>query len=247
MSLTPVGVVRRSAIAAGVIAYPVLAHYSTATSTANSFPALGLTVSLAPVLAIAAWLAWRSPRPFAMLVLCAAAGCLLWLYRDTLERHFGWVYFIQHAGIYVLLGAAFGLTLRRGRAPLCTRFAQAVRGSLSPEVAHYTRRVTLAWTLLFLGISLISTLLFLFSSIAVWSVFANFLSLPLIALMFIVEHLVRRRCLPDLEQHGIMDSILAFRNTPKVGPDASVHSPIARAGPNGCNGRNAATWPWRAS
>jgi len=246
MSLTPVGVIRRSAIAAGVIAYPVLAHYSTATSAANSFPSLGVTIALAPVLTIAAWLAWRSPQRRAMLALCAAVGCLLWLYRDMLEQHFGWVYFIQHAGIYVLLGAAFGLTLRRGRAPLCTRFAQATRGSLSPEVAHYTRRVTLAWTLLFLGISLISTLLFLFSSIAVWSVFANFLSLPLIALMFIVEHLVRRRRLPDLEQHGIMDSILAFRNTPKAGPGAPVHSPIARARRNECDGRNAATWPWRA-
>jgi len=246
MSLTPVGVIRRSAIAAGVIAYPVLAHYSTATSAANSFPAFGLTVSLAPVLAIAAWLAWRSPWRFATLVLCAAAGCLLWLYRDTLAQHFGWVYFIQHAGIYVLLGAAFGLSLGRGQAPLCTRFAQALRGSLSPEVARYTRQVTLAWTLLFLGISLMSALLFLFSSIAVWSVFANFLSLPLIALMFVVEHLVRRRRLPDLEQHGIMDSILAFRNTPKLGPGVSVHSPSARARRNGCDGRNAAAWPWRA-
>lgn len=249
MSLTLVGVVRRSAIAAGVIAYPVLAHYSTATSAADSFPALGLAVSLTPVLTIGMWLAWRSPRRLAMLVLCAAAGCLLWRYRDTLERHFGWVYFIQHAGIYILLGVGFGLTLRRGRAPLCTRFAQALRGSLSPEVAHYTRRVTLAWTLFFLGISLMSTLLFLFFSIDVWSVFANFLSLPLIGLMFVVEHLVRRRRLPALEQHGIMDSImdsiLAFRNTPKVGAGASVHSPSAPAGPNGCGGRNAATWPWR--
>ncbi|WP_216644666.1 hypothetical protein [Candidatus Thiodictyon syntrophicum] len=246
MSLTPVGVVRRGAIAIGVFAYPVLAHYSTATSAANSFPALGLTVALAPVLVIAVWLAWRSPRRFAMLVLCATAGCLLWFYRDTLEQHFGWVYFSQHAGIYVLLGAAFGLSLGRGQAPLCTRFAQALRGSLSPEVARYTRQVTLAWTLLFLGISLVSTLLFLFSGIAVWSVFANFLSPLLIALMFVVEHLVRRRRLPDLEQHGIMDSILAFRSTPTVCPGASVHSPIARARRKGSDGPNAPTWPWRA-
>ena len=82
-------------------------------------------------------------------------------------------------------------------------------------MVRYTRQVTLAWTLFFLGISLISTVLFLFGSIDVWSVFANFLSLPLILLMFVAEHLVRLRKLPHLERHSIMDSILAFRRHPE--------------------------------
>jgi uncharacterized membrane protein len=220
MSLTSASAVRRTLIAAGVIAYPVLAYHSTTSAAADTFPALGLTVALTPVLAILTWLAWRSPRRVAMLGLCVAVGCLLWQYRDTLEGNVGWVYFIQHAGIYVLLGAVFGQTLRRGRHPLCTRCAQALRGSLSPEVARYTRSVTLAWTLFFLGISLVSTLLFLFFSMDVWSFFANFLTLPLMALLFVVEHLVRLRKLPHLERHTIMDSIRAFRNIPEAGPGA---------------------------
>jgi uncharacterized membrane protein len=224
MSLTPVCTVRRTVIAAGVIAYPVLAYYSTTPEAVTTLPALGLTVSLTPVLAILTWLAWRSPRRLVMLALCVAAGFLLWQYQDTLERNVGWVYFIQHTGTYLLLGAVFGMTLMRGRHPLCTRCAEALRGSLSPEVARYTRSVTLAWTLFFLGISLISTLLFWLCRIDIWSVFANFLTLPLIALMFIVEHLVRLRKLPNLEQHSIMDSILAFRNIPEAGPGAPLHT-----------------------
>jgi uncharacterized membrane protein len=224
MSLTPARAVRRTVIAAGVIAYPVLAYYTTTPEAIDTLPALGLTVSLTPVLALLTWLAWRSPRRLVMLALCVGVGLLLWQYQDTLERHIGWVYFIQHAGTYVLLGAVFGMTLMRGRHPLCTRCAEALRGRLSPEVARYTRSVTLAWTLFFLGISLISTLLFLFCRIDLWSVFANFLTLPLIALMFVAEHLVRLRKLPYLEQHSIMDSILAFRTIPEAGPGGSLHT-----------------------
>ncbi|WP_295582683.1 hypothetical protein [uncultured Lamprocystis sp.] len=222
MSLTPACAARRTLIAAGVIAYPVLAYYSTTPEAVNTVPALGLTISLTPVLALLTWLAWRSPRRVAMLALCVAVGCLLWRYRDTLEGNVGWVYFIQHAGTYVLLGAVFGMTLMRGRHPLCTRCAQALRGHLSPEVARYTRYVTLAWTLFFLGISLMSTLLFFFCSMDVWSVFANFLTLPLMALMFVAEHLVRLRKLPYLERHTIMDSIRAFRNIPEASPGVSL-------------------------
>jgi len=224
MSLTAVTVVRRGLIAAGVLAYPVLAHYSTATSAAERFPALGLTVALLPILVLLAMLAWQSPRRFAMLVFGALVCGLLWWYRDALERNFGWVYYLQHTGIHVLLGVAFGLTLKRGRRPLCTLCAEALRGSLSPEVARYTRQLTLAWTLFFFGISLLSTLLFLFGSIAVWSVFANFLSPLLIALMFVVEYVVRGRKLSPLEQHSIMDTIRAFRNAAKSEPGASVHT-----------------------
>lgn len=224
MSLTPVRAVRWTAIAAGVAGYPVLAYYSAATSAAVTFPSLGVAVSLAPSLAILLWLTWRSPRRLGMLLLCAGVGVLLWGFWEALERNFAWVYFIEHAGTNLMLAALFGRTLARGRQPLCTRFAETVRGRLAPEVARYTLEITLAWTLFFLVISLVSTVLFVFGSIDAWSVFANLLSLPLILLMFVAEHRVRRRALPHLEHHSIMDSIRAFRNTPKLSPCASTHT-----------------------
>ena len=87
MSFTLVRAVRWTAIAAGIIGYAVLAHYSAATSAATTFPVMGVAVSLAPSLAILLLLAWRSPRRLAMLFLCAGVGLLLWgLRRGAVHR-----------------------------------------------------------------------------------------------------------------------------------------------------------------
>jgi uncharacterized membrane protein len=107
---------------------------------------------------------------------------------------------------------------------LCTRFAEVVHGSLTPEEVRYSRQVTLAWTLFLLSIGLVSGALFFLASIEVWSVFANFLSFPLILLMFVVEFAVRRRKLPHQKKHNIMDGMLAYWKTPAVRPGASSDS-----------------------
>jgi len=221
MTSTLVRAIRWILIAAGAIAYPVLAHYSAATSAATTFPSLGVAVSLAPSLAILLWLTWHSPKRPAMLLLCAVVGGLLWGVWGMLERNFSWVYFLQHAGTNVMLAAVFGVTLARGRQALCTRFAEVVHGSLSPEEVRYSRQVTLAWTLFFLAISLISSVLFFFVSIEVWSVFANFLSFPLILLMFVVEYGIRLRKLPHQKKHSILDGMLAYWKTPAARPGVS--------------------------
>lgn len=222
MSPTLVRAVRWTFIAAGVIGYPVLAHFSSATWAAASVPSLGIAVALTPPLAVLFWLACRSTGRLSVLLLCVSVCVLLWGLWATLERNVGWLYFIQHAGTNLMLAALFGVTLARGRQPLCTRFAEALRGSLSLEVVSYTRKVTLAWTLFFIVMSLVSTVLFLFGSLETWSIFANFLTLPLILLMFVAEHLVRLRTLPHLKHHSITATILAFRNSPKVCPGVST-------------------------
>ena len=221
MKLALVRAIRWIVIIAGAIAYPVLAHYSTATAAATTLPALGVAVSLAPSLAILLWLTWRSHHKPAMLLLCAGVAALLWAFWGALERNFSWVYFLQHAGTYAMLAAAFGATLARGRQALCTRFAEVVHGSLTPEEIRYSRQVTLAWTLFLLAISLVSSALFFFASIEAWSVFANFLSFPLIVLMFAVEYAVRLRKLPHQKQHSIMDGMRAYWKSPTARPGAS--------------------------
>jgi uncharacterized membrane protein len=221
MTFAPGRAARRAAIAAGVVGYPLLAHYSAATSAAAASPSLGIAAALTPPLTILLWLGWHSQRRVVALALWGALGALLWAFRGVLEHNLTWVYFIQHAGTNVMLAAAFGQTLARGRQPLCTRMAEAVRGSLCPEVVRYTRQITLAWTLFFLAIALASTVLFLWARIGVWSEFANLLWIPLILLMFAAEYQVRLRRLPQLEHRGIMDGIRAFRRTSPVSPGTS--------------------------
>lgn len=224
MSVTPGRAIRWVVIAFGCIAYPLLAHYSATAPAAAAFPSLGVAVSLAPALAILLWLTWRSPMRPAWMLLCVAVGLLLWGFWGALERNFSWVYFLQHAGTYVTLAAVFGATLGAGRQALCTHFAEIVHGDLAPEVVRYTRQVTLAWVVFFLTISLVSSALFFLAPIEVWSVFANFLSFPLILLMFAVEYLVRLRKLPHQEKHSILDGMLAYWKTPVPRPGASPDS-----------------------
>ena len=56
-----------------------------------------------------------------------------------------------------------------------------------------------------------SALLFFLTPLAVWSAFANFLTLPLVALMFVAEFLVRRRVLNEA-QGSPLDAVRAYLN-----------------------------------
>lgn len=198
-------------IAVLVIGYPLLAHYTNESAHQGN---LGALVAIAPVVFTVLVLAWRSSRRLlmlgAVLLLCGA----LWAGWPALEHHFGVVYWLQNAGVLLVLCIIFGRTLVAGQKPLCTRFAEAVHAPLTPQHEIYARQVTVAWTLFFAAMVLISTLLFFLAPLAIWSVFANFMTLPLVAVMFIVEYRVRIRVLPDMRHTHILDAVRAFRNTP---------------------------------
>jgi uncharacterized membrane protein len=198
-------------IAALVIGYPLLAHYTNESAHSGN---LGALVAVAPVVLIALALAWRSPRRFTMLGVLALSCFALWNKWPALENHFGLVYWLQHVGMQLILFITFGRTLIAGRQPLCTRFARAVHVFVTPQHEIYTRQVTIAWTLFFVAMALVSTLLFFLAPLATWSIFANFLTLPLVALMFIAEYWIRRWVLPEMRHTHILDAVRAFRNTP---------------------------------
>ena len=202
-------IMRWLGIAALVMAYPLLAHY---TNDATRDPNLGAMVSIAPVVFIALILAWRSPWRVVMLGALMVSCIALSAAWPLLERHFGLIYWLQNMGMQLILLITFGRTLLAGRQPLCTRFSEALYGPVTPLHARYTRQVTVAWTLFFAAMALASTLLFFLAPLAVWSVFSNFMTLPLVALMFIVEYGVRRRVLPDIGHMRFFDAVRAFRD-----------------------------------
>ena len=206
----PRRIARWLGIAALVIGYPLLAHYTNESAHSGN---LGAWVAIAPVVLIALVLAWRSPMRQIMLGVLALLCGALWAGWPLLEHYFGVVYWLQHVAIQLILLMTFGRTLIAGQQPLCTRFAEAVHAPLSPQHKIYARQVTLAWTLFFAAMALASSLLFFLAPLATWSVFANFLTLPLVALMFIAEYGVRRWVLPELRHTHILDAVRAFRNT----------------------------------
>ena len=56
-----------------------------------------------------------------------------------------------------------------------------------------------------------STLLFVWAPLRIWSLHANVLTGPLIGLMFLGEHLVRLRMLPPQERPGLAAVVRAYR------------------------------------
>lgn len=110
---------------------------------------------------------------------------------------------LTHWTIYAALFLGFALTLRPGREPLITAMARRMHGPITPPLARYTRRVTIAWSVFFLAQLTASVALFAFAPLVVWSFFVNILDLPLVALMFAAEYAVRLRCLSDPPRHSL--------------------------------------------
>ena len=205
----PVRIARAAAGIAFVAGYEIGAHYAVSTPGLQT---VGLALALTPLMALTLTAALQPARRAWLLPLWLAACAALWLMRATLARHFEWGLYLEHVSFNLAMAALFGRTLLGGREPLCSRFAAMVHGSLTPAVATYTRRITLAWAIFFIAIAGVSTLLFASSSIVVWSTFANYLMLPLVALMFIGEYGCRRFALPSEPRAGILEGFNAYRH-----------------------------------
>jgi len=204
-------ILRWLGIATLLIGYPLLAHHTNESAHSGN---LGALVAIAPVVLFALVLVWHSPRRIVMLGVLGLACAALWAGWSELTQHFSRVYWLQYVGMHLVLFITFARTLIAGRQPLCTRFAESVHAPLTPQQEIYTRQITIAWSLFFVAMAVASTLLFFLAPLTVWSVFDNFLTLPLVALMFIAEYWVRRRVLPDMQHAHILDALRAFRNTP---------------------------------
>lgn len=118
---------------------------------------------------------------------------------------------ITHWGIYISLLVTFGLTLRPGHEALITTMARKMHGDgpgydpgeIPPQLAEYTRRVTIAWCCFFAVQLSLSVSLFCFAPLVAWSFFVNILDVPLVAAMFAAEYFVRMRCLDDPPRHSL--------------------------------------------
>jgi uncharacterized membrane protein len=197
------------------VLYSVLAHWLTVhddRSDASYLFALGSLYLACGGIALAS----RHRLPI-LLAATASVGALWWLHRIS-DWDPRWVYLLQHAGTLGTLGLAFGSTLAPGATPLVSRLAATVHGPLDPDMAAYTRGVTLAWTVFFATMTTASLVLYLGGHAWWWSVLANFLTLPAVVLMFVIEYAIRRLRFPAFEHASLMDGVLAFRRMRRSQP-----------------------------
>lgn len=120
------------------------------------------------------------------------------------------LYLMQHVAIHATLAIVFGLTLLPRREPLITALARRVHGSLTPEMAAYSRKVTLVWTLYFAAMGTVSVVLYAVAPFDVWATYANFGTPLSMALLFIGEHLLRYRLHPEFERATLGAAMRAY-------------------------------------
>ena len=203
--------------AAGVLllAWVVAAHLG---SVGIGSADLNAAIATTPLLLAWTVLLWQfKPRWVRLTGFALALSAVLALW-PQLSQSIALLYYLQHLGTHLALAVLFGRTLHGPGEPLITRMARSIYDhALSERKVRYTRQVTLAWTLFFLGNALVSTGLFLWAAPTVWSIHANLLTGPLIVGMFLAEHLVRRFVLPPDERPGLSDVVRAYRQRGAMG------------------------------
>ncbi|WP_298135291.1 hypothetical protein [Acidiferrobacter sp.] len=200
------GKIRAIAVATAFLVYPVVSYRATVATHRAAQAAL---LALLPVLVVTLAMAWagrpRSLRLGAWGLLTAVA----WHDRAFMTAHYSWLYLGENVGMMVLLCGLFARSLRPSRTPLISRLSLLMRGSLSPLLARYTRRVTALWAGLFGALAIVSLLLFFEAGIRIWAFYANILMWPIMVFVFVGEYLVRLAVVPAEERAGFLQVVLA--------------------------------------
>jgi uncharacterized membrane protein len=204
-------VMRGIGIALVLVLYVALVHHVNISGQASM---LGALLAIAPLLLITLTFALRVTSKLLGLCLILLFLIASWLALPLIAQHTASIFWLLDVGLMFILLVTFGRTLQSGRKALCVQFAEIINGGALP-VAHarYAYKVTIAWVIFFALIILVSSLLFFFAPLANWSFFVNFLTLPLVALMFIAEFMVRRQVLTDLPESNVLDAVRAYLNS----------------------------------
>ena len=200
------------AVGAGLlaVAWAIASYFNSASGHPSSW---GVALALAPLSLVAVLGLWRMPqRWLAAGLACALLGLLVWAW-PFLTHRIATLYFLEHTGVYTLLATVFARTLTGPGESLVTQMARRVHGGvLSDHQRRYTRQVTLAWSLFFAAMVLVSVGLFIWGPLKVWSAYATLLGGPLIGVMFVGEWLVRRWALPNEVRATLKEMVGAWRS-----------------------------------
>jgi uncharacterized membrane protein len=198
-------------------AYPVLAHFAIArNSAALTIAALTLlaAISLLPGLARGAPAAWLA---------VPLVGAAYWWLSSVDQQVL--VLYLPPIIVPAFLAYVFGNTLRPGRTPLISqmiRLLHAPGEEPEPAVWSYARRLTAAWTAVFVALVIFNLLLAALAepdgllrasglepplavSHETWSLFTNLIEYLLVAAFFVVEYVYRRQRFPRQPYRNMLD------------------------------------------
>jgi uncharacterized membrane protein len=191
------------------IGYPILLHTFILKEQVGMWQ---LMCVFAPMLAGAAWVALRMVGKvwWPLVVAVFAAGIYFIATGNYGRIGLLAVNGLSSASLNLFLLWLFGRTLLRGSEPLISQISRHINGKLDPEVAGYTRNVTIAWCIFFALQVIISLLLYVYAPISAWSFFINVLNLPLLIAMFVGEKAYRTLRFPDHPKTSILKVIEVY-------------------------------------
>ncbi len=127
------------------------------------------------------------------------------------------MYYLQHGAIHAALAWSFGLTLRGRDSALITALAQGVHRRLgqtfTPAMADYTRGCTWLWTLYFMAMMLVSTLLYVAAPWPWWSLYCTVLTPLSAGALFVGEHLWRNWRHPEFPRVSLRAAFEAYQHS----------------------------------
>jgi uncharacterized membrane protein len=191
-----------------IAVYAALSYYSDAVPEAAN---LATSLSFAPLVLVAMALVWRWTRPIVAWLVLAGACYLLFRYWAFFRSNYQWSNLAQQAGAYALVAYGFARSLSGDGPPLCTQLADKLHGPLAPEEVAYTRRATVAWTAFYALLTAAIVVLFFATTTHAWSLFVNFGTFALIGLMFLIDHGIRFKVLPNsARRRGVLSALRQF-------------------------------------
>ena len=207
---------RIAAIVAIGLVYVLGCHWLMTRANESPWNVVGVIAPMLVAIAVGAWRAGQHALG-ALATLLVAGLCgqaLLGVHMSPQS-----LYVAQHVGVHGFLAFGFGSTLAAGKTPLITTMARRVHRQFTPAMVVYTRKVTLAWTLYFIGMAIVSLALFAFASFDAWALFANLLTPLAVVVMFGTEYLLRYRLHPEFERTTVADAIRSYLHK---APDATA-------------------------
>ena len=144
----------------------------------------------------------RQGSGFSWGVLLVVTLVSAWLASVDLARY---VLYMPPIIIPLLIWSGFMRTLMPGQVPLVTAMGERFHGQLPPEIARYTRNVTVFWAVFLAALALWAMFLPWLVSDTTWSLFSNFLNYALVAVVFLAEYGLRRWRFREFKQPSLRE------------------------------------------
>ena len=192
-----------------IILYPLTTHYSLAIGD----PRPSLLLLLLGVFVVCVGLFRNYHYKAGAYTLFGAMGIYFSSYFIFPEQFT--VLYIPPFAVSVFLVWLFGRSLLPGRIALISQMAEAYHCELSPQLALYTHRLTLVWTVYFTVFATSVFYLGFINSGSHWSFYLNLLNYTVIALLVGGEYLLRIYRFKDL-QHPSFIGFIRLLNNPQL-------------------------------